>query len=1034
MELRKNKFIYALASIFAFAFIVLTLAACASSAKAEVTFMTQDLDLEYYEYKNVSVTNKKVEMPEDPTLSYYTFSGWYNDKECSAESEFKNENITESKVVYAKFVPVEVDVYINGVKEGTKELITVVNGTYNPGEGLTFDGWYTNQNYTTKWNNSDITQALYAKSVATITFNNGYEDVYETYVNPGSVYESPKTNSIKETDSSGNSVAEGSVESLKIVKNYMSTRDISYTDVEGNEFDFTKAIEKNTTITVNWRSPLLKYQKNSETGNLVVTQYTSGNTYLDDSESKYVDETGKTVGKDITNFPAISILSKITYDMNEDGIAEEYNVEAVNINNSNFLSSSNGSSIKTLIIGEGIKSIQGINGDNPTTLEDVSLPSSLKVIQNCFNNCAKLKGIIIPDGVEAIIGSFFAETNASYNSWAALNKGKNYKFNIAIPESVVNLSMVPSNLTFSQTKASAKDKDFYKDGNYIYQKDGDNLILIADFTDGDIISVPEGVNGIQVGTYFNKNIKELYLPSTFSYVNYNLNASNHKYVLFQYASNTALYVDGYEDSPLSTEYGAHSNKLPAIAFSIFNKLEGCDVLVFNTKQSPKNLSKYAILGDETGWAAYMESCYEPYTSTSFENKVIYAGESDSPIVSIAYTNSSNNYTAKLSINKDKNTALTYDEIFDAVDNLTGQNIKALYDEGKIKVDSFTSFAKDYDINTLVTTNAYLTLKVSYQETSSTTYPVTFEKVENGAKVTGFNKEGAIKGEDGKYVVFIPSSVVIDGETLNVVEIADAAFKSNSEVGVIIVPNTLKVIGSEAFMNAANLTVVDLSNATLKSIGQSAFEGAAITSLTLALSELESVGAYAFKSKSLIYFNPVESEASRDITKKSDLKEGDFFFSYDEIWISNTSSVTYATGLYQYKSKTENSDGVTIYSVDFVASTNAHSINSSTKYINLGKVNNDEKYVIEYSVLEGSIYFIDSETYIYIYAVALFKENAVTDISKITRIYYTTYFCETRYRKLSDLVNAKASVFSAFWLEDIAESDYAKILSTQQKIN
>ena len=70
----------------------------------------------------------------------------------------------------------------------------------------------------------------------------------------------------------------------------------------------------------------------------------------------------------------------------------------------------------------------------------------------------------------------------------------------------------------------AKQGDFYKENNRIYKIDDSTaqkgkLLLIADFNDNNgSLSVPEGVNGIQVGAFFNRELNYLTLPSTFSYI------------------------------------------------------------------------------------------------------------------------------------------------------------------------------------------------------------------------------------------------------------------------------------------------------------------------------------------------------------------------------------------------------------------------------------------------------------------------------------------------------------------------------------
>lgn len=481
----KKKFISVLLGITMLLAGFALLVSCGKTGKAEdlkVTFMVEDDETsEWKEYSEVIAENGEVELPS-VSRRYYTFANWYEDKDFTV-GPFTGKNIKNSVTVYARFIPVEVNVTINGADQGTHNLVDVVNGTYNPGEGLEFDGWYTNANCTTPWDNVTETNDLYARSVARITFNDGYQDVYTTTVTPGSVYTSPVTHEAK-TEAGETST----VEKAFIWKNYMSARDISYVDENGEVFDFDEPITGNTVITVRWRSPFLKYQTNEATGNLSVTMYGNEGTY-DDTEN---------VAK-IAEAPVVSILGAITFDKDGDGTIETYKVESVRLE-SEIL---NNASIVKVIIGEGIESVESLISTSASAVEEIVLPSSLKVIQNCFNNLNKLNGITIPDGVEVIIGSFWANTYASHNGYGQYNKGEQYSFDIAIPDSVKNLSMVPNNLTFSHSKEDAKAGDFYKEGNYIYKiDDGEghsgDLILVSDVTNDTVIVVPEGVKGIQV--------------------------------------------------------------------------------------------------------------------------------------------------------------------------------------------------------------------------------------------------------------------------------------------------------------------------------------------------------------------------------------------------------------------------------------------------------------------------------------------------------------------------------------------------------
>ena len=189
----KKKLLIALAFVaMLFAGIALLSACSGNEDDLKVTFMVQEDGGEWGSYREADIVDGSVEMPENPTKLYYNFSNWYYTQDGTGDP-FENSGITESVTVYARFVPIEVEIVINGTNEGTQNLVDVVNNTYDPGEGLEFSGWYTNANFTesTKWDGESVVTTLYARSVARITFNNGYEDVYTTTVAPGTVFTDP---------------------------------------------------------------------------------------------------------------------------------------------------------------------------------------------------------------------------------------------------------------------------------------------------------------------------------------------------------------------------------------------------------------------------------------------------------------------------------------------------------------------------------------------------------------------------------------------------------------------------------------------------------------------------------------------------------------------------------------------------------------------------------------------------------------------------------------------------------------------------
>ena len=101
------------------------LTSCEKNDKADdlkVTFMVEDDESsEWKQTAEYTAENGEVELP---TVSrrYYTFANWYENKEFSG-APFTGKNVTKSLTVYARFIPVEVNVHINGVDQGTQNLI-----------------------------------------------------------------------------------------------------------------------------------------------------------------------------------------------------------------------------------------------------------------------------------------------------------------------------------------------------------------------------------------------------------------------------------------------------------------------------------------------------------------------------------------------------------------------------------------------------------------------------------------------------------------------------------------------------------------------------------------------------------------------------------------------------------------------------------------------------------------------------------------------------------------------------------------------
>ena len=1000
----KKKLLIALAFVaMLFAGIALLSACSGNEDDLKVTFMVQEDGGEWGSYREADIVDGSVEMPENPTKLYYNFSNWYYTQDGTGDP-FENSGITESVTVYARFVPIEVEIVINGTNEGTQNLVDVVNNTYDPGEGLEFSGWYTNANFTesTKWDGESVVTTLYARSVARITFNNGYEDVYTTTVAPGTVFTDPAS-------------ADG-IEATEIRKDYMSKYDINYWDEDGNEFDFSEPVTQNTNITVTWRSPFLAYEVNNVTGNLRLTMFSSSEEYIyDDTETA---ATASTV-------PVISIPGELTFDKDGDGAAETYKVEEVNLNGA-LLS---GSVIEKLIIGEGISIVQNINSSTACTVKEISLPSTLKVIINCFNNLNALESVEIPEGVEVIIGSFWANCNAQWNYLAGLvNLGEAYPFEIAVPSSVKNLSMVPSNFTYSATKSTAQTGDFYRDGNYVYKIDDSeghigDLLLIADYgEEGGSLSVPEGVEGIQVGTYFNRTYEYFVLPSSFSYIGYNADVSDYDaytYDSSNYFSNHFLWDDQYASSP--------RGNIAVAGYAVFNNMDDLTYLVFNGEAPEGGAAGFAFMGDPTGYGSMGEALLEPYTATAYQHVVIYIGETETPQVEVVLENKLTGKTYSAMFSKNKNESLTIEEILNAVDDANNTTFAEAYSTDKVlTVSGVTAFGQPYDLSETLTTNVYLTVVTDYEGIDGGY--IAKNNGDGTATITGYDGKG-YSTEDGLIIINIPDEVTVGGQKLTVTAIADGAFDATKNtacinIGYVRIPSSVKTIGNKAFYMCEGLVSVDIVPGGLEKIGESAFEGTSLVTVAVPLANLKEVGAYAFKIETLEQFLPAEGEEDRDMLTKTDLKEGDFFIRQDIIGADGYTPIYGGYGLYQYVGKTT-TDGVTTWNVKFVASAGAVNANEDIVMISLGDVT-DSTNIISYEIMEGSFYYINSETsmgsIITFYSVSKIHQNAFTDCATngITMQYSSDYMGEFTGNTLAEFIAANQSVFEDGWYEGYTE--------------
>ena len=513
------------------------------------------------------------------------------------------------------------------------------------------------------------------------------------------------------------------------------------------------------------------------------------------------------------------------------------------------------------------------------------------------------------------------------------------------------------------------------------------------------------------------------MPSSFSYIGYNADVSDYDAYTFDNSAysgcNHFLWDDQYASNPRGI--------IAAAGYAVFNNMDDLTNLVFNGDDPEGSAADFAFVGDPTGYGSMMETQLEPYTATSYTGIVVYIGEVAEPQVTITLENKLTGKSYTATITKKKNESLTIEEILNAVDEANDTAFVKAYSTDKVlTVSGVTAFGQPYDLSAALTTNVYLTVVTDYDGID-----VGYTAKDNGdgtATITGYDGKG-YSTEDGLIIINIPDEVTVGGQQLTVTAIADGAFDATKNsacinIGYVRIPSSVKTIGDKAFYMCEGLVSVDIVPGGLETIGKSAFEGTSLVTVAIPLANLKEVGAYAFKIETLEQFLPAEGEEDRDMLTKTDLKEGDFFIRQDVIGADGYTPIYGGYGLYQYVGKTT-TDGVTTWNVKFVASAGAVNANEDIVMISLGDVT-DSTNIISYEIMEGSFYYINSETsmssIITFYSVSKIHQNAFTDsaIGGITMQYSSDYMGEFTGNTLAEFIAANQSVFEDGWYEGYTE--------------
>ena len=289
---------------------------------------------------------------------------------------------------------------------------------------LTFDGWYTNPGYTVKYTAGADATDLYAREMAKVTYYNGFQNVYEVLVTSGEKAAEP---------------AKDDVQKFYMADDYFFCDYANGKVVTGAGgypvlHDFDTEVSENSTVYVMWATPGLKYELNEKSNNYYVSGFDTAR---------------------INSFTAGSFSSYITVE----NVVRKVDVVNVGQYFMQYLPEA-----EKLIVNEGVKGVIDLGGALNLKVKELSLPSSLKVIENSFNSFAKLESVELPESLEVLIDSFWSEyCSFVVNSY----RETKYDFDIEIPASVTDMATVPANLKFAEGSAFGKDTDgiIYKTEN-----------------------------------------------------------------------------------------------------------------------------------------------------------------------------------------------------------------------------------------------------------------------------------------------------------------------------------------------------------------------------------------------------------------------------------------------------------------------------------------------------------------------------------------------------------------------------------------
>lgn len=994
IKIRKNV-IGAFVCLMAIIFSVCALTACGSK-DLSVTFTVEG------KTQTVNVINGKVTMPANPEKKFYEFRGWYTTSTFDEGTEFtKDTEVKENMTVYAYFAPIHVSISVNGETATDIKLEELSSKTAQytqdaESKSLTFDGWYIDASYGTKYNKQD-TDNLYARYCATVTFNNGYEILKSVQVGINSTMKAPD----KEYDD--------------FVPYYMDTEDLTYIDENGNEVDFSSlVVTKNMEINVLWKSPYLSYKKIEGTANDYAVV---GFDYKSTESEEW---------KNIKRFPAISFLSK---NVTIDGV-KGCNVVAVDFNLSSGMYVASPDYCDSVVYANFAEGIQYINRFQTCgKLENVKLPTTLKVLEKSFWNMRNLKALELPLGLEVIIDSLwgdYMEGMVGYHRGASA-----FPFTINIPATVKTVITVPSNLEFA-----ADSEYFYENGELYRNRTIDNVVyktLVCTYQDkvvDDTLLVSVGVEAISVGAFKGIDVKFISLPSTFKAISYASNENNQTYELSYYTGSMLTDMQ---------RVNAPDETSTVDSYSVFSNLngDGFEYIYLNIASMPEGISEYAFTQNKTPYTELTEADGTPIEKVVCIGTVAKRKEVIIHIVAEDTRDATTKRTYSITGKKSMRDSLTTDDILNAIGINDGSYSYEITELGK----SYTPGSLDHNLYLHVYYTRNI-LGVTYTKDDET----------RTITVTGFDQDTAMD-LGGVYRICIN---FLDEELKDyTIVIADKAFKDNNYISEVYMGAKVTVIGKRAFKNTSNLSKVIISDGGLEEVKENAFLNAgcivtddqitvnpAIAStgikFVLPLAKMKNIEPYAFKTKGIIKFTPTELEENDDYTRdvNADSLAGEYYFVRD--------AYGYAYGILKYVKNTETrvmkdnkgeDNTVVIYDVQYVAT--AGGFNNGSGHMGIGKSDRnyacqwgdlspvfaEKKYYVQrYEVMEGSVYYLGNAfNYISFGIFTKIHRNAFTDMEETRYAVYNNFDFDI-WMDANAIKNQDPSLFEEGWFDGRANSE------------